>query len=136
MSMRAILASCALAVLAGCVTTRIEPPILAHEESGVIIRRVSQFTGGGCTMWVKADGNTVGKVDAGQSIIVRLPNGMHTISMGGCGSDTAAVQRDVELDGKMIHLVFSVHMPGTAFIPIVGFLVQAENRLEIDKDQR
>jgi hypothetical protein len=65
--------------IAGCSTV----PTVIPKVSGpaIIVVRDTGFTGGGCNFAVLVDGETVGQVGAGQTVVKQVQDGKHRVAI-------------------------------------------------------
>ena len=68
-----------LAALVGCST--VPTPIPTTTGPAVVVVRDTGFVGGGCTFDVLVDGEIVGEVKAGQTVIKLVSNGKHRVGI-------------------------------------------------------
>lgn len=68
-----------LAIGSGCSTVPTAIPKLSGPA--IVFVRDSGFVAGGCTFAVLVDGETVGQVDAGQSLVKQVRAGKHRVAI-------------------------------------------------------
>ncbi len=65
--------------IAGCST--VPAPIPKLSGPAIVVVRDTGFTGGGCTFAVLVDGEIVGQVGAGQTVVKQVQDGKHRVAI-------------------------------------------------------